>query len=103
MNSDTWLRSVERIVCAQLEHVKMFWADDDTLTLALHTRGIVLHVTRGVAFMAPSFVVPGPNTCGLQDRVQHLDPAEYAIEANTVLSAYDAIITHLRPCPAALG
>lgn len=96
MDSDTWLRSVERTVRAELEHVELSWPDDDTLTLMLGTRGVVLHVTGGVALLAPSFAAGGTIASRLKDRVQHLDPLPYAVTEGTIVHASDAVVAHLR-------
>jgi hypothetical protein len=96
MDSATWLESVKRIVSAELEDVELSWADDATLTLMLGTRGVVVHLVAGAAFLAPSFAAGGTIASRLKDRVQHLDPLSYTVSERTIAPASDSILAHLR-------
>jgi hypothetical protein len=97
MDANGWLAAVERAVCSQLEGVDASRADEETLTLAVGTRGVVLHTSRGVALLAPSFAAGGTIASRLTSRVQHLDPTSYALGDGTVSAAAEAVIAHLRP------
>jgi hypothetical protein len=96
MDSGGWLHLVERMVRAELEQVELSWVDDDTLTLALGTRGIVLHVASGTAFMAPSLAAGTTIASRLQNRVQHFDAAAFSLDETSSVAASAAIVAHLR-------
>jgi hypothetical protein len=96
MQADEWLRLVEGVVRTQMPDVDVSRPDDDMLTLALGTRGVVLHATGNTIILAPSFAAGGTIGSRLKDRVQHLEMTSYAITHGTVASAADTVVGHLR-------
>jgi hypothetical protein len=96
MTSDVWLTKVGNSVELRLEGVEVSRADDDTLTLAIGTRGVVLHATRGVALFAPSFAAGGTIANRLENRIQYLEVESYAVNESTVPTVVDAAVAHLQ-------
>jgi hypothetical protein len=96
MKAREWLGLTEGAVHARLPEVEISRPDDDMLTLALGTRGVVLHDSGGVALLAPSFAAGGTIGSRLKDRVQHLEMTSYAMTEATVGPAADAVVGHLR-------
>jgi hypothetical protein len=96
MDANAWLEAVEHAVFEQMEDSEVSRADDDTLTLALGTRGVVLHTARGIVLLAPSFAAGGTIASRLESRVQHLEPMSFALSDGTVSTAASEIVAHLR-------
>jgi hypothetical protein len=97
MKAVEWLGLTEDAVRARLPEVEISRPDDDMLTLALGTRGVVLHATGNVVILAPSFAAGGTIGSRLKDRVQHLEMTSYALTDKTVVPAADVVVGHLRP------
>jgi len=99
MKAAEWLGLVEDAVRAHLPDGEVSRPDDDMLTIAVGTRGVVLHATGNTVILAPSFAAGGTIGSRLKDHVQHLEMTSYAVTDKTVVSAADAVVGHLRPGP----
>jgi hypothetical protein len=96
MDAGEWLGLIAGAVRAHLSEVEISRPDDDMLTLALGTRGVVLRAVGATVILAPSFAAGGTIGSRLADRVQHLEMTSYAMSKDTIVPVADAVVGHLR-------
>ena len=95
MRGSDWLDELGRRVGQRLQDVEQCRLDEDTLTLALGTRGLTAHDAGDAVWLSPSFSTGGTIGGRLQDHVQHLEITRCGIDDATIDVAVDAILSHL--------
>ena len=96
MDGAAWLDDIARRVLERTSDVEISRPDAETLGLSLGLRTVVVHASGDTAFLAPAFTVGGTLGSRLQDRVQHLEIAQYSISEDTIDVATEIIVSHLK-------
>ena len=97
MEALPWLDALATRVGDLRPDITMSRPEEQTLTLALGVRGVLVHTSGGGAFVTGSIAAGNTIASRIGKRVTHLDASRFALEPSTIERAVDEIVAHLGP------